>query len=170
MTTRTYASWVEPVARQMRAARLEVLDFAKSAPAGFWARPSVLPGWTNKDLLAHIGGGNDQMLQKILRHVVAGEAVPAAVLEMDTDAENAAGVDERRDWSLARITAELQDGGEELDRLFGQLKETDAGLHPGAATWNLGGLFRLILEENHDLEHLEQLRQSMQSFGSGGAR
>jgi hypothetical protein len=30
-------------------------------------------------------------------------------------------------------------------------------LHPAGANWTLGDLFLAILEENHDLEHLEQL-------------
>jgi hypothetical protein len=158
VTTRSYASWVEPVARQKREARRQIIEFATAAPASFWSANSVLTGWTNKDLLAHIGGGNDQMLQKILRRVTAGEPVAAAVLEMDTDAENAAGVDERRDWSLERVIGELREDGEELDRLFAGLKETDAEVHPADAGWALAGLFGVILDENHDLEHLDQLR------------
>src|SRR3990172_8160338 len=57
VTTRTFATWVEPYAAQLRENREQVIAFACSLPAEAWDRPSPLPGWTYKDLLAHIGRG-----------------------------------------------------------------------------------------------------------------
>ncbi len=161
MDARSFASWVEPLAARMRESRLQVIEFALSAPAGIWERPSVLEGWSNKDLLAHIGGGNDQMLQLILRPVAAGRPVEPAVLALDTDAENARAVAARGSWPLTRVIEELEAGGEEMQDLLSCLTEDDQELRPGGATWTLGGLFRAVLAEDHDTEHLTQLRAAL---------
>ncbi len=71
MKTKTFAAWVEPYARQLSENRAEVVAFARSVPAEAWERPSPLDGWSYKDILAHIGKGNDQLFQKLLRQVIA---------------------------------------------------------------------------------------------------
>jgi hypothetical protein len=121
-------------------------------------QPSPLEGWTNKDLVAHLAGGNDQMLQKILRAVVSLYPVDPAVLEPDTDGENATGIAERRPWSIEQLIEELERDGAEMQDLLSRLQEADKVIHPGGASWSLEGLFGVIHKENHDLEHLTQLR------------
>lgn len=165
MTAVRFASWVEPVASQMRSSRRQVIDFARAAPPEFWDRPSVLEGWTNKDLLAHLAGGNDQMLQDILRPVVAGKEVDPKVLEPDTDGENARRVDERRSWSLERLIDALERDGAEMQDLLSRLEESARDIKPGGASWSLEALFRAVYKENHDIEHLEQLRAAAKKEG-----
>jgi len=163
MAERRFARWVEPLASQMRDSRAQVIAFARSAPAGIWAKPSPLEGWTYRDVLAHLAGGNDEMLQKILRAVVSGQPVDPAVLDPDTDGENADGVAERRGWPLERLFEALEADGTEMQELLAGLKESDKDIRPGAASWTLEGLLRVVHEENHDLEHLTQLRAGIEA-------
>jgi hypothetical protein len=163
MTSVRFASWVEPVAAQMRASRQEVIEFARARDESFWQRPSAVPGWANRDLLAHIGRGNDQMLQDILRAVVAGRDVPSKVLEPDTDAENERMVAERRAWPVQRVISELEETGDEMQGLLCALRDDHAELHPAGASWDLRGLLQVVLAEDHDREHLEQLRQGLEA-------
>jgi uncharacterized protein (TIGR03083 family) len=153
-----FPSWVEPLARQMRAARLEVIDFARSAPTSLWQQPSPLEGWTCHDVLAHLAGGDDRMLQSVLQAVIAGEEVPSEVLHPGTDAENARGVAARRDWTVERLIEELERDGAETQALLAGLREEYRDVQPSGAPWTVGRLVQVVYEENHDLEHLSQLR------------
>jgi hypothetical protein len=163
MTSVRFAAWVEPVASQLRESRREVIEFVRARDAFFWPKPSVVEGWTNHDLLAHIGRGNDQMLQDILRAVVAGREVPNEVLEPDTDAENERRVAERRAWAVQRVISELEEAGAEMQELLAGLRAEHAELHPAGASWTLEGLLQVVLAEDHDREHLDQLRQGLDS-------
>ena len=157
MTTRTYAPWVEPIAARFQESRAQVIDFARSAPRQIWDRPSPLDGWTYKDILAHLAGGNDQMVQKVLRAVVAREPVDPSVLALDTDAENARGVAERRGRSVDDLAANLEADGEETRDLLSRLGEDDKELRQANIPMSLGEFLHLVHAENHDLVHLEQL-------------
>jgi hypothetical protein len=121
MTSVRFASWVERVALQMERSRQAVIEFAREQDGSFWQKPSVVRGWTNQDLLAHIGRGNDQMLQDILRAVSAGREVPPEALAPDTDAENERRVAERRRWPVERVIAELEESGAEMQALLAGL-------------------------------------------------
>jgi len=160
MTDLRFASWVEPVASQMRDSRRQVIDFARYAPSEIWDRPSASEGWTYKDLLAHLAGGNDQMLQDILHTVVARQPLDPKVLEPDTDGENSRRVAERRSWSIEQLIETLERDGADMQDLLSRLQEADKVIHPGGASWSLEGLFHVVHEENHDIEHLTQLRMA----------
>jgi hypothetical protein len=161
MTERTFAAWVEPIATLLDEDRRQVLAFARSAPVGLWQQPSAVPGWTSQDILAHLAGGNDLMLQHLLRSVTAREPLDPAVLQLDTDAENARGVAERRDWSLDMLIVELQRGGDEVQDLLSQLTEGDRDVRPSGFSISLGDFLRIVEEERHDLLHLEQLQAGL---------
>jgi hypothetical protein len=158
MPERAFAAWVRPVAEQLAADRRRVIDFARAAPAEIWHRASAAESWTNKELLAHLAGGNDQMLQTVLRAVTSRTALDANALDPDTDAENAARVGERRSWSIDALIAELERDGDELQSLLAQLRDEDEGTRPGGAKWTSGQLFGIVLRERHDVEHLENMR------------
>jgi hypothetical protein len=146
------------LAEQLAADRVRVIDFAKSAPPAIWEQASGADGWTNKELLAHLAGGNDQMLQTILRAVTSGATLDARDLDPDTDAENAARVAERRTWSIDALIAELKRDGEEMQSLLGQLTDDNALHRPADARWTLAQLFEIVRHERHDAEHLAQMR------------
>ena len=157
---RTFAAWVQPVASVLAHDAEDVSGFVRGAPASFWEGPSVVEGWTNRDVLAHMGGGNDQMVQSVLRTVIAGGTVEAAVLEPDTDAENAARVAERRSWPLAHVIDEYERGAAELLDLLARLREEQRDLPLGACSFTLGKLLRVVEHERHDRLHLSQLQAS----------
>jgi len=154
------------VAEQMRASRAEVVEFARSMQSEFWElRPRGVDGWTSKDLLAHIGGGNDQMLQMILRAVIAGEPIDASVTTMDTDAENTRGVEERHDWPVERMIAEVESTGEEMQTLLSKLSDADKDRTLEGLNITMEQLLAVVHAENHDGEHLAQLRAATERAG-----
>ena len=161
-----FAAWVEPLAMQMRGARAEVIEFARSATSGFWEQaPRGFEGWTNKDLLAHIGGGNDQMVQIALRAVVAGEPIDVELESMDIDAENKRAIEERHDWAIDRVIAELESTGEEMQKLLSRLREEHRDVPLAALKITLEQLLAIVQAEDHDREHLAQLRTVMERSG-----
>jgi uncharacterized protein (TIGR03083 family) len=161
MAGRTFASWVGPIATMLAEGRRQVIAFARSAPPDLWDRPSAVDGWTHKDILAHLAGGNDQVLQQLLRSVAAGEPLDPALFQPDTDAENERGVAERRDWPVDRLIAELARGGDEVQELLSCVRETDEDLGQDELPVSLGGFLRIVEEERHDRLHLEQLQAGL---------
>jgi hypothetical protein len=165
MTSLAFASWVEPLAAARAADRRRVVAFARAAPAGLWERSSVVADWTHKDLLAHLAGGNDRLLQTVLRAVALGEALDPTALRPDTDAENARGVRERRRWSVDRLIAELERDGDELQVLLSPLTDADEALRPPGLGMSLGELLRASTDEHHVLIHLAQLEAGQRGGG-----
>jgi len=122
LTTRTFAAWVEPVARELREGRGEIARTARKFLPEMWTMPSPLEGWTYKDLLAHLATG-DWVFQTMLRQTLGIEnALPAqATLEFVNEG-NARLLAERKDTSIeeliaegdavvARYTSEMRDAG-----------------------------------------------------------
>jgi hypothetical protein len=157
---RRFASWVEPIARLLADDNGELVTFARAAPRDVWDRASEVPGWTNKHILAHLAGGNDQLVQIIVRNVIAREPLDASLLDVDTDAENAARVTERVAWPVRRLIAELEAGEEEMQGLLSQLTEDDRDYRKGGFPMTLGQFLRIVEKERHDMLHLEQLKKT----------
>lgn len=153
----TFAAWVEPTATSLAAERAQVIAFARATPHAFWERASVVEGWLNRDVLAHLAGGNDQMVQTVLRAVVNRYALDAAALDPDTDAENAARVAERRGWTIEELIAELERDGDQVQMLLCGLQAADEHVRPAGAGMSLGEFLRIVREEHHDALHLAQL-------------
>ena len=160
MTERQYAEWIAAYARQHTEDRRAVVDFARAAPEGSWTLPAGEGGWTRKDVLAHLAGGNDRMVQTVFLAAIEGRALAPSDLEPDTDADNARGVAERRNWSVERLIDELERDGEELLDILARLSEDHRDVRPAGASWTLGDLALLITNERHDLEHLRQIDQA----------
>ena len=142
MTERVLAAWVRPVAEQLASDRRRVIDFARAAALETWSQPSAVDGWTNKDLLAHLAGGNDQMLQTILRAVTSRTPLDSAALDPDTDAENAARIAERRSWTIDALIAELERDGEEVQQLLSQLTDDRRINSPRRGEVDAGALYQ----------------------------
>jgi len=159
MRERAYAAWVEPIARTLAEDNRELLGFVRAQPREFWDRQSVAEGWTNRDILAHVGGGNDQLVQIVLRAVISHKPLGPETFDIDTDAANAHGVEERRSWPLERVIAEIEEGEEETQYLLSQLSDTDRDVR-GGSPMTLGDFLRIVQKERHDHLHLQQLRAS----------
>jgi uncharacterized protein (TIGR03083 family) len=152
--------WVEQIARQLSEDRRQVIDFVRGAAPEFWSQPSVVDGWTNKHILAHLAGGNDQFLQLALRSVVLGERVEPGVFAVDTDEENARRIEERLSWDIARLAAELERDGAEVRDLLVRVRDEDTGARQPGLAMTLGDFLRIVGRERHDQLHLEQLHRS----------
>ena len=161
--TRTFAKWVEPIAAKLREERTQVVEYARSLPEEAWNRPCTDEGWTCKDVLAHIGKANDQLFQSILREVIAGRHIEQSVLDIDTHGDNERLVAERRDWPVAKVIAEVEEAGEEIQELLSQLTEADEGYRQDSPPFILAGFVRLVEGEGHALEHLAQIRAALES-------
>ena len=163
MAERIFASWVEPIADRQRSDRAEVLAFARSLPEEAWSTPSGLEGWTCKDVMAHIGKGNDQLYQQLLRQVIAGGKIDTAIFrDVDTDAENAAGVEERRGLTPEEVVKEFEEAGEEVLDLLASLTEEHEHLRQEDPPFILKGFMDLTDKESHSIEHLKQLEAALE--------
>jgi uncharacterized protein (TIGR03083 family) len=158
LSERVFAPWVEPVARILAEDRRAVIEFVRSVRAESWDELSALEGWTRKDVLAHLAGGNDQMLQLVLRAVVAGERIDPAMLNPDTNAENARRVVERRSWTIDALVAELKRDDDEVQSLLSQLRSAHEPLKLAGSPLTLGQFLDIVRHERHDMEHLAQMR------------
>ncbi len=165
MTTSTFAAWVEPFAAKQRDDDAQVLAFARALPAEAWERPSGLEGWSVKDILAHIGKGNDQLFQKLLRQVIAGGSIDTAIFrDVDTDGENARGVEERRGLTPEGLIAELEEAAEEIQDLLSQLTDEHEHLRQEDPPFIFNGFLGMVEKESHSLEHLAQLRTALEGM------
>ena len=163
MTTRTLVAWVEPFAAKLRDDNAQVLAFARALPTDAWERPSGLEGWLVKDVLAHIGKGNDQLFQKLLRQVIAGGPIDIAIFrDVDTDGENARGVEERRGNTPEELIAELEEAGEEIQDLLSQLTEEHEHLRQEDPPFILKTFLPMVEKESHSLEHMAQLQAALE--------
>ncbi len=163
MLQRTFATWVEPIAARHREDNARVLAFARSVPNDAWATPSGLEGWTCKDVLAHIGKGNDQLYQKLLRQVLSGEKVDTAIFrDVDTDGENSRGVERRRGMSPSDVIGEYEAAGEEVLDLLAHLTDKHEHLRQENPPFILKGFLDMVEKESHSIEHLKQIEKALE--------
>ena len=158
MAERIYADWVAEIAETLVEDRRALIAFAREQPLAFWDEASAVEQWTNRDVLAHVSGGNDQLVQIALRGVISRKPLGPEMWSIDTDAANARGVAARRGWPIERLIAELEEDGDELQDLLSELSEDDRTASIGSPTMRLGDFLRIVGEERHDREHLRQLR------------
>lgn len=144
-------------------------DFARSAVEDLqavrpdaWQRPSVYPGWTAHDLLAHLSS----TLQAIPRLVEAAfsEFPPQPTEPFDEDRWNAGQIRRRRDRTEKELIDEFQGGAAELARAIHERILTPAELQRvvpiGAGRDHPLGE---VLEEqlDHQRQHLSDLIKSV---------
>ncbi len=162
MTERTFAGWVEPIAARHREDDAQVLAFARSVSEEAWEQPSGLDGWTCKDVMAHIGKGNDQLFQQLLRQVIAGDKVDTEIFRtVDTDGENAEGVEQRKRLTPAQVIVEFEEACDEVDDLLSQLTDEQEHLQQDDPPFILKGFMDLIGKESHSIEHLKQMKAAL---------
>ena len=158
--SRTFVAWVTPVADKLRRDRDEVIAFARSVEPDAWSRPSNVEDWTCKEVLAHLAGGNDQIVQQLLRSVAAGERVDPAIFSVDTDAENARAIAAQRHKPVSELIEELVRDGEEVQELLASLEDAHENLKQDLP-FTLGQFLQIVEKEGHDLLHLSQLREAL---------
>jgi hypothetical protein len=125
----------------------------RAVDADAWARDSVYPGWTNKDLLAHLASGYAVRLA-LLRSVAASGKVAELP---DADAANARAISARRDTPVEQLIEEMLATRRTIRGLLESLRDGDLDLgvevNGGQVPLRdyVAGLSR------HDLEHLADL-------------
>ncbi len=164
MTSRAFASWVEPIAANDREARAEFLAVARSAPAELWSRPSPNDGWSCKDLLAHLAGDTGTWFRYIVVTVLEGGRLDPKRVEdiSNADALNAHDVEERRGRSIGELLAEFEAGGEERQELMSRLTDGHEHLRQGEYPISFGE-FLGSNPGGHVREHLAQLRTALEA-------
>ncbi|MEX2226127.1 MAG: DinB family protein [Dehalococcoidia bacterium] len=139
----------------------ESLYVIYSVDAAAWELPSVNPGWTNRQLLAHIATG-DWVLQGHLRHIIETDSVDEWP---DVEAGNAERVGERQYSPDRALIDEYLSMRHETLLLLSQLKPKHLELT--AEFWwqprpNRHTILDYVLMfSNHDRRHRTQLRPAM---------
>lgn len=139
----------------------ETLYVAYSVAPVLWERPSTVPGWSHRGLLAHIATG-DWVLQLQLRHImVHGRVAPWP----DVDAGNDERLLERRQSTVAALLEEYLSMRHQTMLLLADLRPKHLRL-PITYWWEPATGERTVLDyvlmfERHDRAHREQLRPAM---------
>jgi uncharacterized protein (TIGR03083 family) len=157
MTTRTFAAWVEPIAAELRASRAEIARTAQKLLPEHWTMPSPLPGWTYKDVLAHLAVG-DWVCQSILGAVVANKPADLSILGQLND-RNEQYRRERVERTVEDLITELAAESEETQELLSKLSDGDEGRKQEDAPMSLGEYLRIF--PDHDRGHLGELRTAL---------
>jgi hypothetical protein len=140
----------------------ETLYVVYSVDPTKWELPSVVPGWSNRNLLAHIATG-DWVFHTHLRHVIdTGEVAEWP----DVDAGNAERIEERKFTPVATLVDEYLSMRHETMLLLGQLNPSR--LAPPIRLWWFpeGQQERAMVDyvlafERHERSHRDQLRPVM---------
>ena len=160
MTARVFATWVEPVAERSAASRAELLAYARGVPVQAWDTPSPNPGWSCKDLLAHVAGDKGYLM--ILRAAVERTRLdPAQFTPEEGERANARDVAERQGRTVADLITEIESDGETRLDLLSRLTDADRDLRQKEFPLSLGGVFETE-PGGHDREHLAQLRTALE--------
>lgn len=155
MHGRRFAAWVRPIAVDVRASRAEVVAFARSQPPAAWDAPSRVPGWTRRDVLAHLAGDTGKVSAAVMR-AAADPAAPAPSYGTGEDEVNAQDLALRRGRPIEALIAEIEEDGEEWQRLLARLSESDADRSWPGFWMDARGYLALVAP--HDREHLAQMR------------
>ncbi len=153
MTTRTFATWVEPIARVLSESRAEVVAFARSLPPERWDEPSALQGWTRKDLLAHLAGDTNKVSTAAMRSAIDPDA-PHPTYGASEHELNARDVEARRETPVEELIAEIESDGERWLELMSRFDEDTACRWPGFPI-SLREYLNLLVP--HDRDHLVEM-------------
>jgi uncharacterized protein (TIGR03083 family) len=144
----------------------EVTDYlvsvARAVDPDKWGEPSPYPGWTYKDLLAHLATGYTVRLAQLRGLVEKGELSA----QPDADAANAENIARHRKSSPEALVEEMVRQRSEVRRLMGLLRpehlDARTAVHRrGQAPQDGSFLEALQHWHEHDLEHAADLSPIM---------
>jgi hypothetical protein len=155
-----FAEGVPPVVDAL--APDEALYVLYSVDPVYWERPSSVPGWTFRQLLAHIATGDwvfQQHLRSVLERGTMGDPV-------DVPAGNAERIRERQFSTPRALIDEYLSMRHETVTLLSRLEprhlRLEVELHWLTPPRRVTFLERLGVFPEHERSHLEQLRPAMQ--------
>ena len=120
------------------------------------SQSKVNPGWTGRDLLAHLASAELGHCQ-VIHHLLTGRStlIPGFNLDAFNDAE----VEARREQSLAELIVEYQANRAATLALLDTITDADwgiAGPHPGGFDTTVEGVFLVVTI--HEKRHLRELQ------------
>lgn len=154
----------EKLVDRLNAARCELLALISSLNDRQAAQESPYPGWTVKDVAAHLTAA-ERGHQQVIRALLAGQ--DTVIDGFDLDAFNEREVASRRGRSLAELLAELASSRAETLALLEAVGTEDwerAGFHPGGFDTTVEGVFRVIAI--HEKRHAKDIRAVLLSAGT----
>jgi mycothiol maleylpyruvate isomerase-like protein/DinB family protein len=139
----------------------ETLYVAYNVDPVLWERPSTVPGWSDRGLLAHIATG-DWVLRLQLRHIMEHGCVAPWP---DVDAGNAERLRDRAQSTTAALLEEYLSMRHQTMLLLAELRPEHLRL-PITFWWDPAAGERTVLDyvlmfERHERAHREQLRPAM---------
>jgi len=141
----------------VNAARAELLASIDGLSEAEMTTQIVAGVWTVRDILAHISGWAVWDLTTI-RSILAGQQPDLTAIQK-VDAFNDRLVEERRDWTVKEILAEMQAAQAALQELLADLSDEtlfDSALFQGPYWDNLAEWLRVFWE--HEEEHAVEIR------------
>ena len=171
LNKRTFVAWVEPIASRDSEARAELLRFSKSIPDNLWASPSSVPGWTCKDILAHLAGDTGKWFATILNSVLQGKRLeePYFGRKVDVDGLNRSDVEARRYTAIQALIEEIGNDGRIHDEQLSLLKAEHEHHLLAHYDVSLGEFLRnkeAGKRSDHDRVHLQQLEAEAERLGN----
>lgn len=151
---------LEDAARDWQLVTDYLVALAGAVEPGRWSEPSAYPGWSNKDLLAHIATG----------YVVRIGWFEAAIawrdqpVRLDVDAANAERIAALKNARIDGIIEELRSKRGRVHRLLERLRQQHLNVEversgPPPYKQRLGDLISGGLN-SHDLEHAGDLKRT----------
>lgn len=150
---------LEPAAERWQRVTDYLTRVARAVEPEKWDEASPNPGWTNKDLLAHLATGYAVRIAHLESLIATGR--PAA--SFDVVATNEDRVSERRETPVDDLIEEMIAVRDRILDLMGRLREEHLSVETEVAGWPQGrGPFGAYVNEmsRHDLEHAAELQQS----------
>jgi uncharacterized protein (TIGR03083 family) len=149
---------VRPIVERWQRVTDYLVAIARGAEPSRWSNPSPYPGWTYKDLLAHLATGYTVRLGQLRDLLEKGQPGP----EPDADAANAENIARHRESSPEALVEEMVRQRSEVRRLMGLLRpehlEVRAAVHrPGQPPQDGPFLEALQHWHEHDLAHAAEL-------------
>ena len=150
-----------PAVAERRALADELATLAASLRPDEWDLPTENPGWSRRDVLAHLASG-DWVMHGILRGALAGRDLTALWESIDVDAGNAERIAERRARAIDELLAELRRQQTQTLALWEMLQDR----HLQAILPHWSGGFCTVREyllgfAGHDRYHIGQLRAGL---------
>ena len=150
-----------PAVAERRALLDELAALAATVRPDQWELPTENPGWSCRDVLAHLASG-DWVMHRILRGALAGQDLSALSDSIDVDAGNAERVAARRGRGIDELLAEMKRQQTQTLALWEMLQER----HVQAVLPHWSGGFCTLSEyllgfAGHDRYHIGQLRAGL---------
>ena len=158
-----YATWVVPIADRLRDSRREVVRLASAFPEGAWELASPVPGWTYRDILAHLAEG-DVFCQMTISAVIDGQSLDLRPQSAEREQRTARILAAGRRRQVSELIHDVALEGEETQALLASLSGDDEHVrvivsNSSPVPVTLGDFLRSFA---HDEEHIAHLREAIE--------